>query len=234
MASGRVIIALLFAPLLLLAACSSTSMGGGAIQRGVTLPPPDPVKLAPVTQVGGYRVGPMDVLDITVFQVPDLTRDVQVDAAGQIILPLIGPVNAAGKTVTELQADVAARLKERYLQSPEVTIYVKEFASQKVTVEGAVGAPGVYPISGRTTLLQALAQARGTTRLAREDRVVIFRTVNNQRMAALFDIRAIRAGTLEDPEIYGNDMVVVERSGVKSALGEVTGAIPVLGLFRPF
>jgi len=225
--------ALLLAPLLLLAACGSTSAGQGA-RFSASLPPPDPVRLAPVAQQGGYRVGPMDVLDITVFQVPDLTRSVQVDAAGQIILPLVGPINAAGKTVAQLQADVAARLQEKYLQAPEVTIYVKEFASQKVTVEGSVTQPGVYPIIGRTTLLQALAMARGTDRLAKEDKVVIFRTVNNQRQAALFDIRAIRSGTLEDPEIYGNDVVVVERSGMKSVFRDVSGAVPILGLFRPF
>lgn len=233
MVRNRVSTVLSMLLLLLLAACASTS-SGSALQRGVAMPPPDPVKLAPATQLGSYRIGPMDTLDITVFQVPELTRVAQVDAAGQIVLPLIGAVDAAGKTVAELQSDVTSRLKVRYLQSPEVTIYVKEFASQKVTVEGSVTAPGVYPISGRTTLLQVIAMARGTDRMAREDRVVIFRNVHNQRMAALYDIRQIRAGTLEDPEIYGNDMVVVERSGIKSVLGNVTGAMPMLGLFRPF
>jgi polysaccharide export outer membrane protein len=228
-----VLAVLMLAPALVLAACGTTPVGQNA-QVGTALPPPDPVKLAPVSQQGGYRVGPMDVLDVTVYQVPDLTRQVQVDAAGQIVLPLVGPVNAAGKTVAELQSDVATRLREKYLQSPEVTIYVKEFASQKVTVEGSVTQPGVYPIAGRTTLLQALAMARGTDRLANQKRVVIFRTVNNQRMGALFDIDAIRAGTLDDPEVYGNDVVVVERSGVKSAFQSATGVVPILGLFRPF
>lgn len=222
---------LLMAPVFL-SACSSDTVGTNA-QVGGYFAPPDPVKLAPATQQAGYRVGPMDVLDITVFQVPDLTRSVQVDAAGQIILPLIGSVNAAGKTVTELQSDVATRLKEKYLQSPEVTIYVKEFASQKVTVEGSVTQPGVYPISGRTTLLQAIAMARGPDRVANESRVVVFRTINNQRMGAVFDIKAIRSGASEDPEIYGNDVVVVERSGMKSLFRDVTGTVPILGLFQP-
>jgi polysaccharide export outer membrane protein len=222
---------LLLAPVLL-AACASDSVGTTA-QKGGYFAPPDPVKLAPATQQAGYRVGPMDVLDITVFQVPDLTRSVQVDAAGQIILPLIGSVNAAGKTVTELQEDVSARLREKYLQSPEVTIYVKEFASQKVTVEGAVVQPGVYPITGRTTLLQAVAMARGPDRVANESRVVVFRTINNQRMGAMFDIKAIRAGTADDPEVYGNDVVVVERSGMRSIFRDATGAVPLLGVFGP-
>lgn len=228
-----VLAALMLAPALVLAACGSTPVGQTA-QMGASLPPPDPVKLAPATQQGGYRVGPMDVLDVTVYQVPDLTRQVQVDAAGQIVLPLVGPLTAAGKSVSELQVDVASRLREKYLQSPEVTIYVKEFASQKVTVEGSVTQPGVYAIQGRTTLLQALAMARGTDRLANQKRVAVFRTVNNQRMAALFDVDAIRAGTMDDPEVYGNDVVVVERSGMKSAFQSASGVVPILGLFRPF
>ncbi len=222
---------LLLAPVLL-AACASDTVGSNA-QQGGYFAPPDPVKLAPATQTSGYRIGPMDVLDVAVFQVPDLTRSVQVDAAGQIVLPLVGAVNAAGKTVAELQIEVAARLKEKYLQSPEVTIYVKEFASQKVTVEGSVTQPGVYPITGRTTLLQALAMARGTDRVANEQRVVVFRTINSQRMGAVFDVKAIRAGTADDPEIYGNDVVVVERSGMKSLFRDASGAVPILGLFRP-
>lgn len=222
---------LLMAPVFL-AACASDKVGTNA-QVGGYFAPPDPVKLAPATQQTSYRIGPMDVLDVSVFQVPDLTRSVQVDAAGQIILPLIGAVNAAGKTVAELQTDVATQLKAKYLQSPEVTIYVKEFASQKVTVEGAVVQPGIYPITGRTTLLQALAMARGTDRVANEQRVVIFRTINSQRMGAVFDIKAIRAGTADDPEVYGNDVVVIERSGMKSIFRDATGAVPILGLFRP-
>lgn len=226
-------LAVLLPALALLAACATESVGTNA-QVGGVMPPPDPVKLASTMDGAGYKVGPMDVLDISVFQVPDLTRTVQVDAAGQITLPLIGAVPAAGKSVADLQVEVANRLKARYLQSPEVTIAVKEFASQKVTVEGSVTQPGVYPIAGRTTLLQALAMARGTDRLANEKRVVIFRTVNGQRMGALFDIAAVRAGTLDDPEIFGNDVVVVERSGMKSLFRDVAGASPILGLFRPF
>lgn len=223
---------LILAPMLL-AACGSTPVGPNT-QTGGYFAPPDPVKLASTGQASAYKVGPMDVLDITVFQVPDLTRAVQVDAAGQITLPLVGAVNAAGKSVADLQAEITARLKEKYLQSPEVTIYVKEFGSQKVTVEGSVVQPGVYAITGRTTLLQALAMARGPDRVANENRVVVFRTINNQRMGAAFDIKAIRSGQADDPEVYGNDVVVVERSGMKSAFRDATGAVPILGIFRPF
>lgn len=218
---------------LLLAACSS-SLANKDMQMGGVMPPPDPVKLETASPQTSYHIGPFDVLDITVYQVPDLTKVVQVDAAGQIVMPLIGQVSAAGKTVAELQDDLVVKLKAKYLQAPEVTIYVKEFASQKVTIDGSVSVPGVYPIQGKTTLLQALTLARGPDRMANGKHVVIFRMVNNQRMAAMFDINAIRAGTMPDPEVYGNDVIVVERSGVRALMRDASGALPLMGIFRPF
>jgi polysaccharide export outer membrane protein len=216
---------------LTLAACGASRMEG--MQTGGSLPPPDPVRIEPTIAASGYQIGPMDQLDVNVFQVPDLTRTVEVDAAGQITLPLIGSVVAAGKTVTQLQGDIATALKAKYLQSPEVTVYISEYASQKVTVDGAVAAPGVYALQGRTTLMQAIAMAKGADRVANERRVIIFRTINNQRMGALYDLAAIRAGTLADPEVYARDVIVVEKSGVKSAFRDVAGAMPVMGLFKP-
>jgi polysaccharide export outer membrane protein len=114
-----------------------------------------------------------------------------------------------------------------------VTIYISQYASQRVTVDGAVTAPGVYALQGRTTLLQVIAMAKGADRVANEKRIIIYRTINNQKMGALYDLTAIRAGTLEDPEIYARDVIVVERSGMKSAFQELRGVMPMFGLFRP-
>jgi polysaccharide export outer membrane protein len=225
------VVAMIGATAMLAVACAPARMAG--VQTGGQMAPPDPVRMDPVTAATGYLIGPMDQLDVNVFQVPDLTRTVQVDAAGQIILPLIGPLNAAGKTVPQLQADVAAALRQKYLQSPEVTIYISQYASQRVTIDGAVTSPGVYALQGRTTLLQAIAMAKGADKVADERRIVIYRTINNQKMGALYDLTAIRAGTLEDPEIYARDLIVVERSGMKSVFQEVRGIMPVFGLFRP-
>ncbi len=225
------LVAMIGAAAMLAVACAPARMAG--LQTGGQMAPPDPVRMDPVTAATGYLIGPMDQLDVNVFQVPDLTRTVQVDAAGQIILPLIGPLNAAGKTVPQLQADVAAALRQKYLQSPEVTIYISQYASQRITVDGAVTSPGVYALQGRTTLLQAIAMAKGADKVGDERRIIIYRTINNQKMGALYDLTAIRAGTLEDPEIYARDVIVVERSGVKSAFQEIRGVIPMFGLFRP-
>lgn len=225
------VVAMIGATALLAAACGPARMSG--VQTGGQMAPPDPVRMDPVTASTGYLIGPMDKLDVNVFQVPDLTRTVEVDAAGQIILPLIGPLNAAGKTVPQLQTDVAAALREKYLQSPEVTIYISQYASQRVTIDGSVTAPGVYALQGRTTLLQVIAMAKGTNSIANEKRIIIYRTINNQKMGALYDLAAIRAGTLEDPEVYARDVIVVERSGMRSAFQDLRGVLPVFGMFTP-
>lgn len=218
---------------LFLAACADGGAGPMAKDTlyGQALPPPDPAKA--MISAEEYRVGPMDVLDIAVYQSPDLTRVIQVDAVGQIGMPLIGAVPVAGKTVTEIQADLTARLKERYLRSPEVTVAVKEFASQKVTVDGSVTQPGVYPLVGKTTLMQSIAMARGVDRLANHKRVAIFRTVNSQRMVAVFDLDEIRTGTMDDPQVYANDVVFVDRSGSKSLFRDVISSVPLLSVFVP-
>jgi polysaccharide export outer membrane protein len=183
-----------------------------------------------------YRIGPLDKLNITVFQVKDLTLEaVQVDGSGRVSLPLIGSVVAAGKTTQELSTEIADRLRGQFLQSPQVAVWVAEAISQKVTVDGSVVEPGVYAMSGPTTLLQAVAMAKGPDpRYANLSRVAVFRTINGQRNAAVFDLKAIRAGRAPDPVILGNDVVVVEGSQLKGTLREILGALPVLAIFRPY
>ena len=218
---------------LMLAACSgggSGQMVDGAVY-GQALPPPDPTRA--VVGAEEYRVGPMDTLDVSVYQAPDVSRVVQVDAAGQIGMPIIGAVPVAGKTVNEIRDDLTVRLKAKYLRSPEVTVSVKEFASQKVTVDGSVGQPGVYPLVGKTTLVQAVAMARGVNREANQKKIAVFRTVNNQRMVAVFDLDQIRTGKMADPQIFANDVVYVDRSGGKTLWRDVISAVPLIGMFVP-
>lgn len=182
-----------------------------------------------------YRIGALDKLNVTVFQVADLTlKDVQVDAVGNLQLPLIGTVVAKGKTTAELTELVRSRLAESYLQNPQVTIAVASAASQKVTVDGAVIQPGVYQMTGNTSLIQAVAMARGPARTAELSRVAVFRNIDGQRQVALFDLRAIRRGQAEDPQILGDDVVVVDTSVMSSTIANVLGALPSLAIFRPF
>ena len=114
---------------------------------------------APTT--AGYRIGAMDVLDISVFQVPELTKSVQVADTGTINLPLIGEVAVAGKTAQQVERELTTKLGAKYLQNPQVTVYVKEYNSHQVTIQGEINKPGVFPLKGTTSLLQLIALAGG-------------------------------------------------------------------------
>ncbi len=175
----------------------------------------------------GYKVGPQDVLDITVFQAPELTRVIQVSEAGTINLPLAGEVVTSGHTAAEVERILASRLGARYLKSPQVTVFVKEYNSQRVTVEGAVKKPGVYPLRGHDTLLQAIARAEGLDRDTASSNVVVFRTDNGVRSAMRFDIGDIRSGGMQDPPIQAGDVIVVDDSMAKSAFQIFVKMLPL-------
>jgi polysaccharide export outer membrane protein len=213
----------------LLSGCADSPNPPAGSHFQASLPPPS---IEPVAQQE-YRIGALDKLDINVFQVKDLTLEkVQVDAGGQILLPLIGVITAGGRTTSELSADIAAKLQAKYLQSPQVSVLVEESASQKVTVDGAVTEAGVFQLKGRTTLMQAVAMAKGPSHTANLRRVAVFRQVHGDRAAAVFDLKAIREGRAVDPEIFGNDVVVVDDSFGKNAWHEVISVLPSLAIFR--
>lgn len=231
-----------FAALLLcvmLAACASqqalTPGSSHIVETHGALPAPDSTSASGAYEgVSEYRIGPQDLLTISVFGVPELNQDVRVNTSGDISLPLIGRLQAGGRTIQELEQDIATKLSATMLQSPQVTVFIKEYTSQRVTVEGAVKKPGIFPITGRTSLLQAIATAGGLDELADPRALVIFRTIKGQKMAAVFDLEAIRHGAAEDPQVYGDDIVVVDISGSKSAFRRIFQAVPLLGIFHPF
>ncbi|MGX1308061.1 polysaccharide export outer membrane protein [Amorphus suaedae] len=186
------------------------------------------------SQVGtDYRLSPLDVVEISVFQVPDLTKTVEVNARGEIALPLIGTVQAGGKTTSELEREIAAKLEQNYLQSAQVSVFVKEYRSQKVTVEGAVNGPGVYEIPGQSSLLQVLAMAKGLDRVGDPNGVIVFRNQDGQRMAAVFNVDAIRKGQQDDPVILAGDTVVVDESQGRAMWRNIRESAGVAALFRP-
>lgn len=179
------------------------------------------------------RIAPLDVLNITVFQVTELSGQFRVDAQGRVQLPLVGAVEASGKLPAELARDLERQLGQRYLRNPNVTVAVAEQAQQQVTVEGAVRDPGVVPIRGTTTLLRAIAQVHGLSEDANPRRVVVFRTIDGQRMAAAFDLQDIRRAQAQDPEIYGNDIIVVDGMRSRRFLRDILTSIPAFGIFTP-
>jgi polysaccharide export outer membrane protein len=177
-----------------------------------------------------YKIGPQDVLDVSVFKVPELSKTVQVADTGTVNLPLVGEISAAGKTAQQVERDLTAKLGAKYLQKPQVTVYVKEYNSQSVTVEGAVKKPGVFPIRGKTSLLQLVATSGGLDPNA-DSTVVVFRQVDGKRSAARFELDDIRSGEAEDPVIQSDDVIVVSNSTIKETFNTILKALPVAGLF---
>lgn len=182
-----------------------------------------------------YRIGVGDKLDVRVFQVEALSfEELVVDTSGNINLPLIGAVRGANRTAGEMAADIEERLVVGLLRDPRVTVSVREAASQKITVDGAVTKPGVYEMRGSTSLLQAVAMAEGPSAVADLTKVAVFRSIEGRRAVALFDLRAIRQGRASDPQVLGDDVVVVDSSRLSATLREVVGVLPALSAFAFF
>ena len=203
----------------LLAACGSGTVRNPNLLQNQEMRAPDTSSESGVYKGGSdYRIGAQDLLEIRVFGIEELDKEVRVNSNGQISLPLVGGVMAGGKTIPELEKELAAKYSDGYLQNPQVSVFIEEFTSQRVTLEGAIEKPGIYPITGKTSLLQAIAMAQGMTEVADQRGVVLFRQVNGERRAAAFDMVAVRKGEMEDPQVYGDDIIVVEQSGSKTAL----------------
>jgi polysaccharide export outer membrane protein len=213
-----------------LASCADTR--GGPVPYDVALAAPDAPTIVPLED--GYKIAPLDKLTIKVLKMDDMTGEYVVDLGGNISMPLIGEVRAANLTTAQLDQALTAKLGEKYLEHPDVSVGIKESQSHVVTVDGAVQKAGSYPSIGPISLMQAVAMAGGTTDEANVRRVAVFRTVSGQRQVGGFDLAAIRHGQSPDPKIYPGDIVVVDGSGIKSGFKRWVQAIPILSIFRPF
>ncbi len=207
--------------------CSSRPASSGPASPNLALSIPDSTSLV---RSNDLRIAPLDVLEVRVFGVEQLNGTYQVDPGGEIKLPLVGVAKAEGLTIFDLAASLETRLAA-YVREPQVSIRISEVYGQELTVEGAVGKPGVYPVRGSMTLLQALAVSGGPTEVADKKRVLVFRTIEGQKRAAAFDLESIRKGQASDPPVYGNDIIIVDGSETKASYRELLRAIPLIGLF---
>ncbi len=187
----------------------------------------DKVTAAARPGTSAYMIGPLDVLDISVFKIPDLAKTVQVAEDGTINYPLLGDVHAGGMTAKELEQDLGKKLGAKYVRDPQVTVMIKEYNSQRVTIEGSVKNTGVYSIKGKTTLMQVMAMSGGVDDTTASGDVVIFRTINGVRSAGRFDTDAIRKGTAEDPELQPGDVILVDTSATKLAFTNILKVLPL-------
>jgi polysaccharide export outer membrane protein len=199
--------------------------------RGGSAPKAAAAARAPgtISDIGkDYKIGPLDVLDISVFGVPDLSGTVEVAENGTVQLPLIGETPAAGKTAEELETDLTSRLNT-YLQNPQVRVTVKEYKSRTVTVMGAIS-NGVYPLTGETTLMQIVAKAGGFKDESDETALIV-RKSGGKTIAAWFDVSEIERGRATDPILQSGDTIVGGKSYIKGAYSLFLKAMPIAGLF---
>jgi polysaccharide export outer membrane protein len=191
---------------------------------------------APTVETLGsdYRIAPLDTVSVKVFKADELSGDYQVDLTGHISMPLIGEIDAANLTTEQLDQKLTDALGQKYFEHPDVSVGLKASTARAVTVDGAVTKAGSFPVLGRTTLMQAVALAGGTTEDANTHRIAIFRTVGGQRQAAAFDLAAIRHGQSPDPQVYAGDIVVVDGSSIKQGFKRIMQSFPLLSVFRPF
>jgi len=172
-----------------------------------------------------YKISPQDILQIAVFQIKDLDSAVQVGEDGNIALPLLGKVQVRGQTTFQAEQTIASKLREKYLQSPQVTVSIKQYG-KRITVSGEVKTPRVMPDDGNTTLTQAIATAGGLSDLGDPTRVHIARSRDQKVQDEIYNLDQIQAGKAKDPLLKGGDIVVAEQSGTRVALKTVKDLLP--------
>lgn len=155
-----------------------------------------------------YRIGKEDVLDVSVWRDADLSRTLPVRPDGFITLPMVGEVQAEGRTTVELEQDIAGRL-QKYIQSPRVTVMVREVNSARVYVTGEVQKPGAFPLRGQVTVLQALAMAGGLTEFADRNGMTVIRAKNGPRIPVRYSDLVERRTQGADFPLQPGDTVVV-------------------------
>lgn len=230
----------------LLSACASTGnpttstagnsgvdkeTGSGLAEQNVFS---DPKELDYTPPQQDYRIGSSDLLDIKVFQAPELSQPVRVDPRGNISLPLVGTIKAEGLSQIELEQRLKQLLGVKYLNDPQVTVFISEFTNQRVTVEGQVKTSGVFPVKGEMSLLQAIALAGGMTDLADPSKTVLFRKKGTALKAYNINLDDIRDGKMRDPYIRNDDRIIVHRSGTRYWLREVGTLLNPVNMLRSF
>ncbi len=169
---------------------------------------------APVSSASknDYKIGVGDLLEVDVYDEPDLTKEVRVLTDGDVSIPLLGNVRALGRSVGELERDITLKLKEKYLVNPQVTIFVKEFSN--IYVFGEVKKPGSFPLYGRMTAFEAVTLAGGFTEVANTSKVKIIRQQAGKEIVYEINVDKITKGgdTSEDVDLEANDRVIVPRS----------------------
>jgi polysaccharide export outer membrane protein len=174
-----------------------------------------------------YILGPEDLIDIEVFQVEELKKTIRINAGGSIKLPVVGKLKVSGLTVPELEETVEDKLSN-YIQNPEVSVFIKEFRSQRITLLGAVKKQQVYTVTGQNYLLDIISRADGLSEDAGE---ICY--VQRKKETIIIDMRGLlyEGDTRLNIPVFGGDVVYIPRGGTIFVSGAVEGpgSYPVKG-----
>ena len=164
----------------------------------------------PAASDANYVIGAQDVLDISVWKEPEVSRVVPVRPDGKISLPLLNDVQAAGATPAQLAAQITDSLK-KFVTNPQVTVIVTTINSQRVYILGEVSRPGAFPLLPNMTVLQALSSAGGFTQFAKEKGIYVLRNEDGKQVKHLFNYKEVIAGkkTEQDIVLKAGDTIVV-------------------------
>jgi len=226
--------------MLAITACSSqrsyepTAAEAANAARSVDMLNKVPASYAPSRRVGATTmpvitksdlISPQDTLDVNVFKVPDLSaKALKVETSGMISLPLVGSVRVTGLTIAQAEKTITQRLT-KFMQDPKVSIVRTDKAvSKRVTVEGEVKSPGVFPIKGNLSFLQAIAMAQGLSTLADSRRVLFYRDGSQHRI----NLDLVRKGQIADPVLRGDDRIVVLKDAKKVKEKKILEYLPVI------
>jgi polysaccharide export outer membrane protein len=179
-----------------------------------------------------YLLRPGDKISVTVFREPEFSLEsVRIGVEGNVSLPMLGSIPAAGMTAKQFEQDVTRRLAAVGLKSPMVSVNITDYASHLVTVEGAVETPGVYAFQPGARLSSAIALAKGPKRTAKLQQVAVFRDSPQGIMVAKFDYQQVKQGTMLDPVLQPGDRVVMGTDGLSVFWEDLLKALPAFGVF---
>ncbi len=185
-----------------------------------------------VSRPTSYNLRPADEVSVVVFREPDLSlARVRIGVEGNVSLPMIGSIPAAGMTAKQFEQDVTRRLAAAGLKGPVVSVNIAEYASHLVTVEGAVEKPGVYIFQPGARLSTAVALASGPKRTAKTSQVAVFRESAQGIMIAKFDYGQVRQGTMLDPVLEPGDRIIMGTDGLSVFYEDLLRALPAFGVF---
>jgi polysaccharide biosynthesis/export protein len=180
----------------------------------------------------GRGILPQDLLQVTVFEAEELSGAFRVSESGEISVPLLGAVNASGRTPRELEQVLATQLRAKYMHDPHVTIEVKEEAPRPIYVLGEVTQPGAFPTAGQDgmTLLRAVAIARGLTPRASRKHATVVRTLaNGDRLQLSVNLEDVLKGRAADLALQANDVVYIPKNTERAvAIGVIDALLRVV------